>query len=121
MVLVAEDDADIAFIVSYMLEREKYTVQVARDGREVERALGGAPPALAILDIMMPFVDGLELLRKMRALPAWSKVPVIMLTAKSQEADIVRALDAGANDYVVKPFQPDELLARVRTLLRTSS
>jgi len=117
-VLVVEDDPDVSFVVQYMLEREKYAVRLARDGREAEALISGEPPALAVLDIMLPFVDGFQLLKKIRSLPGWSAVPVIMLTAKSQEADIVRALDAGASDYVVKPFLPEELLARVRRLVK---
>jgi DNA-binding response OmpR family regulator len=68
--------------------------------------------------VMLPFFDGFQLVRILRAQPGWETVPVIMLTAKTQESDIVRALDAGANDYIVKPFQPKELLARVRRLAR---
>lgn len=117
--LLVEDDADIAYVVKFMLEREGFAVDVANDGREAEaRLASGAPPALAVLDVMLPFVDGFQLLKKIRATEGWSAVPVIMLTAKSQEGDIVRALDAGASDYVVKPFQPEELLARVRRLIR---
>lgn len=117
--LVVEDDADISFVIKFMLEREGFAVEVANDGREAEaRIAAGDPPALAVLDVMLPFMDGFQLLKKIRATAAWSAVPVIMLTAKSQEGDIVRALDAGASDYVVKPFQPEELLARVRRLVR---
>lgn len=117
--LVVEDDADIAYVIRFMLEREGFAVDLAEDGRMAEaRIAAGEPPALAVLDVMLPFVDGFQLLKKIRATEAWSAVPVIMLTAKSQEGDIVRALDAGASDYVVKPFQPEELLARVRRLVR---
>lgn len=117
--LVVEDDADISYVIRFMLEREGFAVELAHDGREAEaRIAAGDPPALAVLDVMLPFVDGFQLLKKIRATAAWSAVPVIMLTAKSQEGDIVRALDAGASDYVVKPFQPEELLARVRRLVR---
>lgn len=117
--LVVEDDADISFVIKFMLEREGFAVEVANDGRMAEALIAaGEPPALAVLDVMLPFVDGFQLLKKIRATEAWSAVPVIMLTAKSQEGDIVRALDAGASDYVVKPFQPEELLARVRRLVR---
>lgn len=118
-ILVVEDDADISYVIRFMLEREGFAVEVAGDGRQAEaRITTGDPPALAVLDVMLPFVDGFQLLRTIRATAGWSAVPVIMLTAKSQEGDIVRALDAGASDYVVKPFQPEELLARVRRLVR---
>jgi len=72
-----------------------------------------------LLDVMLPYVDGFELIRKIREHPTWSQVPIIMLTAKSTEQHIVRALDNGANDYVVKPFRPGELMARIRRLTRT--
>ncbi len=75
-------------------------------------------PDLVLLDIMLPYHDGLEILARLRAQPEWEDVPVIMLTAKSREANIVRALEVGADDYVTKPFQPDELLARLRRFLR---
>lgn len=120
-VLVVEDDEDVAFVVQFILEREGYAVRLARDGREARAAIEGAAPAAVLLDVMMPFVDGFELLTAIRSQAGWTQVPVIMLTAKSQESDIVRALDAGANDYVVKPFQPEELLARVRRLTRKAS
>jgi DNA-binding response OmpR family regulator len=117
-VLLVEDDQDIAYVVRFILERERYRVMLARNGREALALLEGAPAQLIILDVMLPFVDGFEILKQVRATPAWVAVPVIMLTARSQETDIVRALDAGANDYVVKPFKPEELLARVRRLVR---
>ena len=118
-VLVVEDDDTIAFLVQFLLEREGFGVDLARDGRAAEQRVAAMlPPALVILDVMLPYIDGFELLEKIRAREGWEKIPVIMLTAKSQESDIVRALDAGASDYVVKPFQPNELLARVRRLTK---
>lgn len=117
VVLVIEDDVDIVFLVRFILERERYTVKVAEDGRAAMAKLADAPPSLVLLDIMLPFTDGFQLLQCIRAQPAWAGVPVVMLTAKSQERDCVRALDAGANDYIVKPFRPEELVARVRRLL----
>lgn len=117
-VLVAEDDEQIAFLLQFLLEREGYRVVRATDGRDALRLMGEiAPPALVILDIMMPYTDGFAVLGEMRARPGWKETPIIMLTARSQEKDIVRALEAGANDYVVKPFLPDELKARIRRLL----
>lgn len=115
--LVVEDDEHIAHLLRFMLEREGYEVLHAVDGREGVRLIeAGAVPAVALLDVMLPFVDGFELVRRLRAQAGWSDVPVVMLTAKTQESDIVRALDAGANDYILKPFQPAELLARLRRL-----
>ncbi len=117
--LVVEDDEHIAHLLKFMLERQNYQVHVARDGRQGKSLIETLPPpAFALLDVMLPFYDGLQLVALLRAQPGWQSVPVIMLTAKTQERDIVRALDAGANDYVLKPFQPNELLARVRRLSR---
>lgn len=117
--LVVEDDEHIAHLLRFMLEREGYEVLHAPDGREGVRLIEtAAPPAIALLDVMLPFVDGFELVRRLREQPGWTEVPVVMLTAKTQESDIVRALNAGANDYILKPFQPAELLARLRRLTK---
>ncbi|MNC92008.1 Transcriptional regulatory protein TcrA [compost metagenome] len=91
-------------------------MHAAADGRAAEKLIDTlAPPAIVTLDVMLPHADGYELLARIRARPGWEAVPVILLTARSQAKDIVRALDAGANDYLVKPFKPDELRARVRS------
>lgn len=117
--LVVEDDDHIAHLLRFMLEREGYQVVHAADGREGLNLIeNGALPAIALLDVMLPFVDGFELVRRLREQAAWAEVPVVMLTAKTQESDIVRALNAGANDYILKPFQPAELLARLRRLTK---
>jgi DNA-binding response OmpR family regulator len=117
--LVVEDDEHIAQLLRFMLEREKYTVHLARDGREGQTYIQTQPvPTIVLFDVMLPFVDGFELVRLVRAQPGWDTVPVVMLTAKTQERDIVRALDAGATDYILKPFQPNELLARLRRFTR---
>lgn len=121
-VLVVEDDEHIAHLLHFMLERNGYVVHMARDGREGQALIQTLPPpAAAVLDVMLPFVDGFQLVRQLRAQTAWRDVPVLMLTAKTQERDIVTALDGGANDYVVKPFQPNELLARLRRLSRSAA
>ena len=113
--LVVEDDEHIAHLLRFLLQRENYDVRHEKDGRAgLAFIQNSPPPALALLDVMLPFVDGFELVTALRGRPEWAQVPVIMLTAKAQERDIVRALDAGANDYVLKPFKPDELLARIR-------
>lgn len=120
-VLMVEDEEDIALIVRYLLERNGFTVEHLADGRAgLERIQSGPAPDLVLMDFMLPFRDGLELVERLRALPEWTSVPVLMLTAKAREADIVRALEIGADDYVTKPFQPEELLARIRRLLRRS-
>jgi DNA-binding response OmpR family regulator len=93
-------------------------VLLARDGNEVKKMIDEIPPPrLAMLDIMMPYADGFELLTLIRAKMDWHKTPVIMLTARSQEKDIVRAFEIGATDYIVKPFLPEELKARIRRLV----
>lgn len=116
-VMIVEDDRVIVALLRHMLQRRGYEVEVAEDGRAALSRIGGKPPGLVLLDVMLPFVDGFEVIQRMREEPAWERVPVIMLTAKAQERNVVRALDAGANDYVVKPFKPEELAARVRRLL----
>ncbi len=118
-VLVVEDDEHIAQVLRFMLERQAYRVLHMADGRAAsEHIATAAPPDLVLLDVMLPFVDGFELVGQIRARAEWAAVPVLMLTAKNTERDTVRALDAGANDFVVKPFQPNELLARVRRFLK---
>lgn len=117
--LVVEDDDQIAHVLQFILQREGYVVQIARDGRAAQQLIGqAAPPAVVTLDVMLPYVDGFQVLDMMRADPGWAGVPVLMLTAKSQEQDAVRALNAGANDYIVKPFKPDELRARIKRLVK---
>lgn len=118
-ILMVEDEEDIAFLIRYMLERHGFSVEHAADGRQALEKLGSTqPPDLTLMDIMLPYHDGLELIERLRAQPGWESVPVLMLTAKAREVDIVRALELGADDYVTKPFQPEELLARIRRLLR---
>ena len=116
--LVVEDDADIGKLLQWVLEREGFSVTVLPDGRAAMQRVAFAPPDLVLLDVMLPHASGHQILAAIRANAAWKAVPVIMLTAKSQEADVVKALDAGANDYMVKPFQPAELRARIRRLVR---
>ena len=113
--LAVEDDDNIAYLLEFLLEREGYHVHMARNGSEAKQLIETLPPPqLALLDIMVPYFDGFHLLQLIRARKEWDDTPVIMLTAKSQESDIVRALDAGASDYIVKPFLPEELKARIR-------
>jgi len=116
---VVEDDEHIAQLLKFMLERAHYRVELARDGRAAHAYILSQPaPAMCLFDVMLPFMDGLQLVKAVRLQPGWQQVPVLMLTAKTQEGDIVRALDAGANDYILKPFQPEELLARLRRFAR---
>jgi len=119
-ILMVEDEEDIAFLIRFLLERHGFAVEHAADGRQALDCLAtNAPPDLTLMDIMLPYHDGLELIERLRAQPGWETLPVLMLTAKAREVDVVRALELGADDYVTKPFQPEELLARIRRLLRT--
>lgn len=118
--LIVEDDRAIAMLLRFILEREGFAVRHAADGREAYRMIAAEPPpTVVLLDVMLPYVDGFELIDAVRAQPGWENLPIMMLTSKGAERDIARALDAGANDYMVKPFQPEELKARLRRLLRT--
>jgi DNA-binding response OmpR family regulator len=119
--LVVEDDQIIATVVEHLLSRRGFTVEIARDGRQALAFIEARPkPAIVVLDVMLPYIDGFDLIKAIRAHATWSEVPVVMLTAKSQEQHIVRALDHGADDYVVKPFRPGELLARIRRVTKSS-
>ena len=117
--LVVEDDDQIAHVLRFILEREGYEVHVAPDGRTARELIESMPPpAIAIMGVMLPHFDGYELLACLRASAGWQAVPVILLTALSQEKDIVRGLEAGANDYLTRPFKPEELRARIRRLVK---
>ena len=121
-ILVVEDDENIGQLLTFMLQRSGYEPMLVTNGRDaLEHIDTQPPPALALFDVLLPYDDGFRLVERARAQAAWARVPVLMLSAKSQENDIVRALDAGANDYVLKPFQPQELLARIQRLLRRPS
>jgi CheY-like chemotaxis protein len=116
-VLVIEDDPVVSRLVEHLLVRRGFTVHVAADGLQAQELLKTSPrPAVVVMDVMLPYVSGFELMAEIRRTPGWNGVPVIMLTSKSQERDVLRAFDAGANDYVVKPFRPEEFVARVRRL-----
>ncbi|MGW7413715.1 response regulator transcription factor [Streptomyces sp. NPDC054863] len=120
-VLVAEDDEKQAELVRRYLEREGHTAAVVHDGRSALESARSHPPDLLILDVMMPSVDGLDVLRILRretGTPALAELPVLMLTARSTEDDLLLGLDLGADDYLTKPYSPRELMARTRTLLR---
>lgn len=117
--LVVEDDDQISFLLKFILEREGFAVELAGDGKRAAELIESMPPpAVVTLDVMLPYADGFQLLALIRSKADWSTVPVLMLTSKSQEKEIVRALEAGAADYIVKPFQPDELRARVRRFVK---
>jgi len=117
LVLVADDDPDILDLVRYRLERSGYAVATAADGSEAVRLAGELAPALAVLDVMMPGLTGFEVTRKLREDPRTARIPVILLTARAQEADVQEGFAAGADDYLRKPFSPRELSARVQAVL----
>jgi two-component system, OmpR family, response regulator ResD len=114
-ILVVDDEPTVREVVQHYLEREGYRVQAAEDGQAALAAFGADAPDLIVLDLMLPGVDGIEVCRQVRAK---ASTPIIMLTAKGHESDRIVGLELGADDYVVKPFSPRELVARVRSVLR---
>ena len=116
--LIVEDEPDIRELLVFHLAREGYHITQCRNGAEALRVARSAPPDLILLDLMLPEMDGLEVCRRLRQDPATQGVPVVMLTARGDEVDRVLGLELGADDYVVKPFSPRELVARIRAVLR---
>ena len=119
-IVVVEDEPDILDLVTYNLKREGYEVESTEDGAKALHLITKSSPDLVILDLMLPGVDGLEICRRMKENPTIKDIPIIMMTAKSEESDIVLGLGLGADDYVAKPFRPKELIARVKAVLRRS-
>jgi DNA-binding response OmpR family regulator len=117
-IFVVEDDADIARLVRHGLETTGYNVKAFPSGVGVINDAERQPPALFLLDVMLPGTDGMELCKRIRSLSALAAVPIIFLTAKTSEADRVLGLELGADDYISKPFSPRELVARVKAVLR---
>ncbi len=117
-ILIVEDEQDLLELLRYNLDREGYRVSTAARGEDALRQVRAEPPDLILLDIMLPEMDGLEVCRTLKSRPATAGVSVIMLTAKGEEADVVRGLQLGADDYVTKPFSPRVLLARIKAVLR---
>jgi DNA-binding response OmpR family regulator len=117
-ILVVEDDRDIGDLVCRYLEKASFTAELVSSGRDAVAALVAGPPDLLILDLMLPHVDGLEICRLVRANDKTAAIPIIMLTARAEESDRIVGLEVGADDYLAKPFSPNELVARVRALLR---
>ena len=117
VLLVADDDEDILTLVQLRLTRSGYEVVVARDGEEALRLAQERSPDLAVLDWMMPKATGLEVLRALRAGETTAAMRVVLLTARASEDDVQAGFDAGADDYIAKPFSPQELAARVQTIL----
>jgi DNA-binding response OmpR family regulator len=117
VVLAADDDEDVLELIAFRLEHSGYTVLQARDGQEALDLARTSRPDLAVLDVMMPKIDGFEVTRRLRADDSTTRMPIILLTARTQEADVQRGFDAGADDYIRKPFSPQELRARVQAIL----
>ena len=116
--LVVEDDEDILELVAYNLVKAGYRVTRAATGREALARVAEEPPDLVVLDLMLPEIDGTEVCRRLKGDANTSAIPVVMLTAKGEESDIVAGLELGADDYITKPFSPKVLLARIRAVLR---
>jgi two-component system alkaline phosphatase synthesis response regulator PhoP len=117
-IMVIEDEEHILEVISYNLKREGYAVSQARNGEEGLAGIRRERPDLIVLDIMLPGIDGLEICRRLKTDPALQEIPIIMVTAKTEESDIVVGLGVGADDYLGKPFSPRELVARVKAALR---
>lgn len=120
-VLVVEDEQEILELIRFNLARERFQVVTARSGEEALETLRGRDVDLVLLDLMLPGIDGFEVCRRLRTDPRTARLPILMLTARTEEIDIVTGLELGAEDYVTKPFSPRVLVARVRTILRRRS
>ena len=116
-IVLAEDEPQIARLIEFKLKKEGYDVTWRENGEEALKAIKADKPDLILLDIMMPVMDGYEVLRRLKEDENLTDIPVIMLTARAQEKDVVKGIDLGAEDYITKPFHPAELLARVKRIL----
>ena len=119
-ILIVEDEAAVVTLLQYNLESAGFEVDAAYDGEEALIKVDEMQPDLMLLDWMLPYVSGVEICRRLRRKPETRDLPIIMLTARGEEADAVRGLESGADDYMVKPFSPSELVARINALLRRS-
>jgi two-component system phosphate regulon response regulator PhoB len=120
-ILVVDDERDILELVEYNLNKDGYQVSCVTTGEDALKAARGEVPDLIVLDLMLPGLDGLEVCRILKGDPKTSGIPIVMLTAKGEEADVVTGLELGADDYITKPFSPRILLARIRAVLRRKS
>lgn len=119
-ILIIEDDPDIVELLQYNLEKEGFPVRTAADGETGLQAARRFKPGMILLDLMMPGMDGLEVCQNLKRDPNTAGIPLMMITAKSQESDVVTGLELGADDFLSKPFSPREVIARVRAVLRRS-
>lgn len=118
--LVVEDNEHTAYMLEFILRRAGYAVTAALDGRAAARIIEESPPADAVvLDLMLPYLSGEDLILKIREQQGWHAIPVLVLSGRILEQDIVNALELGANDYLTKPFRPPELLARLKRMIAT--
>jgi DNA-binding response OmpR family regulator len=116
-ILIVDDEPNIVISLEFLLERDGWRVQVARDGQEALEAIEREPPALVLLDVMLPRLSGYDVCQRIRERPAWRGVRVLMLTAKGREVEMAKGLALGADGYVTKPFSTGELLSHIRALL----
>ena len=116
-IVLAEDEPQIARLIEFKLKKEGYEVTWKENGEEALKAIKADKPDLILLDVMMPVMDGYEVLRRLKEDEDLKSIPVIMLTARAQEKDVVKGIGSGAEDYITKPFHPAELLARVKRIL----
>ncbi len=116
-ILIADDEPFIARSLSYVLEKSGYEIYIARDGEEAVRRAVDVKPDLVFLDLMMPKKNGYEVCEELRNHPELQRIPIILITAKGQKADLERGLQAGANEYMTKPFSPTQVVARVKEVL----
>ena len=117
-VLVVEDEPEIAELIRFHLDRDGLAASVVHSGRHALESIKRSPPDLVVLDLMLPDVGGLEICRRLKQQPDTRDIPVVMVTARGEESDVVTGLELGADDYVVKPFSPRVLMARIRAVLR---
>ncbi len=117
-ILIVEDEESLAIMLRYNFEKEGFTVETTAHGDEADLRIKENPPDLAVIDWMLPGLSGIELVRRLRMRPETKQLPIIMLTARGEEPELLRGLSTGADDYIVKPFSVPELLARVQALLR---
>jgi CheY-like chemotaxis protein len=120
LILVADDDDDVRELVVFRLERAGYQVVTASDGQEAVEVALERPPDVCVIDVMMPKLDGYEVTERLRASPGLAEVPIMLLTASVQEAAVNRGFEAGASDYIKKPFSPHELVERIAAALNSN-
>ena len=120
-VLIVEDEADILELIQFNLQKEGYQTKGVKTGEEALKSVKISQPDIILLDLMLPGIDGLEVCKTLKSNPQTKNIPIIMLTAKTEESDIVIGLELGADDYITKPFSPKVLMARIKAVLRRNS